>query len=73
MRFLIVGDLHGKKPKIHYKNFDAIIAPGDFCSDELKKEMYKEVIYRLRGKTIHWYNIVGKKKAILMLKKSLNH
>jgi len=33
MKCLIIGDLHGKKPKIHFKNFDAIIAPGDFCSD----------------------------------------
>ena len=36
-KFLIVGDLHGQIPKIREKKFDAIIAPGDFCSDELKK------------------------------------
>ena len=34
MKFLIIGDLHGRKPKIYYKKFDAIIAPGDFCSDK---------------------------------------
>jgi len=33
-KFLIIGDLHGNKPKIHFKDFDAIIAPGDFCSDK---------------------------------------
>jgi Icc-related predicted phosphoesterase len=34
MKFLIIGDLHGNKPKIHFKDFDAIITPGDFCSDK---------------------------------------
>lgn len=34
MKFLIIGDLHGKKPKIHFKDFDAIIVPGDICSDK---------------------------------------
>ena len=33
-KFLIIGDLHGNKPKIHFKDFDYIIAPGDFCSDK---------------------------------------
>jgi len=33
-KFLIIGDLHGNKPKIHFNDFDAIIAPGDFCSDK---------------------------------------
>jgi len=33
LKFLIIGDLHGKRPRIHYKNFDAIIVPGDICSD----------------------------------------
>ncbi len=46
MKFLIIGDLHGKKPKIYRKQFDAIIAPGDFCSDETVKywhQWFKEV------------------------------
>src|SRR3989338_9992052 len=33
-KFLIIGDLHGNKPKVYFKDFDAIIAPGDFCSDK---------------------------------------
>jgi Icc-related predicted phosphoesterase len=33
VKFLIIGDLHGRKPRIHFKDFDAIIAPGDFCDD----------------------------------------
>ncbi len=39
MKFLIVGDLHGQMPKIFFKEFDAITAPGDFCSDEPKALM----------------------------------
>ncbi len=27
MKFLIIGDLHGQIPEVHYKSFDAIIAP----------------------------------------------
>ena len=37
VKFLIIGVLHGNKPKIHFKGFDAIIAPGDFCGDEIRK------------------------------------
>lgn len=35
MKFLITGDLHGKKPKIRFKDFDAIIMPGDICGDTI--------------------------------------
>ena len=34
MRILCIGDLHGRMPKIHFKDFDAIICIGDVCSDE---------------------------------------
>ena len=45
-KFLIVGDLHGNKPKIHFKDFDAIIAPGDFCSDRYMRPIIKKwVVY----------------------------
>lgn len=51
-KFLIIGDLHGAKPKIHFKDFDAIIVPGDVCSDKgirkyvdiWKKEVKKGMI-----------------------------
>lgn len=33
VKFLIIGDLHGQKPKIYFKDFDAIIVPGDIASD----------------------------------------
>ena len=40
MKFLVIGDLHGIKPKIKIKDFDYIIAPGDFCSDRDRRKLY---------------------------------
>lgn len=73
MKFLIISDLHGQKPNIHYKNFDAIIAPGDFCSDEPKKVMFQAIRERLQNPKCkkQWYDIVGKKEAQRMVQKSL--
>ena len=34
MKLLLIGDLHGRKPLIKWKNFDAIILPGDIASDK---------------------------------------
>ena len=72
-RYLIVGDLHGNKPKIHYEDFDAIIAPGDFCSDAPKKYMFRELRERLENPNskTRWYDLVGKREARKMVKKSL--
>ena len=54
MKFLIIGDLHGNKPEIHFKDFDAIIAPGDFCSDKYERPLWKE-----------WFSYVNKNKKNL--------
>lgn len=70
-KFLIVGDLHGKVPKIYDKEFDAIIAPGDFCSDNLRKYMFKALKLKLKGKDVDWHDIISKKKAKYEVKKSL--
>ncbi len=34
MKILVIGDLHGRKPKIHFKDFDCIIQIGDVCNDK---------------------------------------
>jgi len=73
MKFLIVGDLHGSKPNIYYKDFDAIIAPGDFCSDAPRQYMFEAMRQSLKdpdSKT-EWYDLVGKKTAKQMILKSL--
>ncbi len=72
-KFLIVGDLHGQIPKIREKKFDAIIAPGDFCSDELKKYIFLEIKNKYKtGKSKRWYDLAGRKNAEKMIKKSLD-
>ncbi|MFC1774983.1 metallophosphoesterase [Nanoarchaeota archaeon] len=66
MKFLIIGDLHGSMPNIYFRGYDAIIAPGDFCSDESRKYMMEGM---RKGK--HWVDLVGKRKAKIIIKKSL--
>jgi len=71
MRFLIVGDLHGKVPKIAAKDFDAIIAPGDFCSDGSKYYQFKALKLRMEGRQVEWEQLVGKRRAKQMIDKSV--
>jgi Icc-related predicted phosphoesterase len=73
MRFLIVGDLHGNIPRLHFKEFDAIIAPGDFCSDAAKKYMFQAVKERIDDPKAArpWYDIAGRARSKAMVKKSL--
>ncbi|MBU2638237.1 MAG: metallophosphoesterase [Nanoarchaeota archaeon] len=68
MRFLILGDLHGALPKIHFKEFDAVIFPGDFCSFE-----GRDILFKIPREKWHipWYNIVGRKKAKEMIKRDV--
>jgi Icc-related predicted phosphoesterase len=33
MKILVIGDLHGRKPRIHFKDYDCIIQVGDVCDD----------------------------------------
>ena len=41
MRILILGDLHGRKPRIHFKDFDAIIQVGDVCGNRFMAKHYR--------------------------------
>ncbi|HLF55173.1 MAG TPA: metallophosphoesterase [Candidatus Nanoarchaeia archaeon] len=72
LKFLIVGCLHGKKPRISTKAIDAIIAPGDFCYAEIRKYIFKSMRQELKGKKAkEWWQLAGgKKKASSLLKKS---
>jgi Icc-related predicted phosphoesterase len=73
MKFLIIGDLHGNMPEIYYKDFDAIIAPGDFCSDALRDSMFAALREQLKNpkSKLQYYDILGRKKAKVMIQKSL--
>ncbi|MCX6750886.1 MAG: metallophosphoesterase [Candidatus Pacearchaeota archaeon] len=33
MKILVIGDLHGRKPKIHFRDFDCMVQVGDVCDD----------------------------------------
>lgn len=68
MKFLILGDLHGAMPKIHFKEFDAIICTGDFCSFEARKTLFK--MPKEKWGT-PWFEIVGKRKAKEMMKRDI--
>ncbi|HIH23408.1 TPA: hypothetical protein HA251_00065 [Candidatus Woesearchaeota archaeon] len=73
MKFLVIGDLHGAMPCIPSEKFDAIIAPGDFCSDEAKGFMFQALKERLADpkKDTQWYDIAGRKNARAIIKRSL--
>ncbi|MCD6274831.1 MAG: metallophosphoesterase [Candidatus Aenigmarchaeota archaeon] len=74
IKVLVVGDLHGNKPNIYFKDFDAIIAPGDFCSDSPRKYMFQALRKKLKNpecKT-EWYDYIGKREARKMIEKSLS-
>jgi len=71
MKILVVGDLHGQMPSIPDEQFDAIIAPGDFCSDASKPYQFQALRMQLEGKEVYWYDLVGKIKARRMIMKSI--
>lgn len=73
MRLLVIGDLHGSMPVLPSERFDAIIAPGDFCSDEAKTFMFQALKERLANpkKNTQWYDLAGRKEARAIIKRSL--
>lgn len=52
MKLLIISDLHGHKPRIKDKDFDAIIVPGDVCSDKEFKPVYRAWFRHLKKENI---------------------
>ena len=72
VRILVVGDLHGQIPEIHFDDFDCIVAPGDFCSDNLKSLMFETVKQSINGEPlVFWYEKLGKRKSKQAMNKSL--
>jgi Icc-related predicted phosphoesterase len=75
MKLLIIGDLHGRMPKIAFKEFDAIIAPGDFCLDTgIRRYItlsYKAFLINPYNYP-SWWQIAGKKTAKKITLKSLD-
>ncbi len=48
MKLLIIGDLHGRKPIIKVRDFDAIVLVGDICDDKKIGPLYKEWFKELK-------------------------
>ncbi|MCK5321154.1 metallophosphoesterase [Candidatus Pacearchaeota archaeon] len=78
MKILVIGDLHGRKPRIHFKDFDCIIQVGDICSDKEIAPYYKKLFRELKKNPEISLNIekmiiqdVGKKEFKQMEKRSL--
>lgn len=64
-RFLILGDMHGRMPHVYVKKYDAIIAVGDFCSDEPRKWIFETMRRRIKDPRYKkdWTDLIGKKRA----------
>ena len=75
MKILILGDLHGSIPEIHLKDFDAIIATGDFCPyDKLREYEFKAIKEKMKNPDSKkkWYEISGKKRARALTKEYMS-
>lgn len=70
MKLLIIGDLHGNKPNIHFKDFDAIIAPGDFCSDKHLRPLYLKWFQYVNTNKDTEHNFDSFAKEVLKVKKT---
>ncbi len=72
MKFLVIGDLHGNIPKIYFKDYDAIVCTGDFCSDKMRKYMFMALKMRMQLPLfpVTWVDLAGEKRAERMIKKS---
>lgn len=74
MKILIIGDLHGHMPKLHFKEFDAVIAPGDFCSSDKIWKIFKKTYVKFLNNPEdydEWYNTINKSEAKKLVRKSL--
>lgn len=48
MKFLVFGDLHGRKPVVKFKDFDAVILVGDVCEDREIAPLYQNFLGLLK-------------------------
>jgi Icc-related predicted phosphoesterase len=78
MKILVIGDLHGRKPRIHFKNFDCIVQIGDVCDDSNVAPLYKKYFNILKknpefnlGVDEFFIREIGKKKLFQYERESL--
>ena len=67
-------DVHGKIPSAHFSKFDLIIAPGDFCGDDIRDLIFKCLFHNKEHSddTKNWYDMVSKSQAKKMVNRSLS-
>ncbi len=77
MKLLIIGDLHGRKPIIKTKDFDAFVLVGDICDDRKIGKLYKKYFTLLKNPDFEMgfeefaYSEIGKNKFLEYEKESL--
>ncbi|MFA4960656.1 MAG: metallophosphoesterase [Candidatus Pacearchaeota archaeon] len=77
MKLLIIGDLHGRKPIIKTKDFDAFALVGDICDDRKIGKLYKKYFTLLKNPDFEMgfkefaYSEIEKNKFLEYEKKSL--
>ncbi len=73
MRILVIGDLHGRAPRIPDVPFDCVFVPGDVCSDEGIKPLLLELVRRRKEgeNDSSWWDLVSRKQAEHLLAHSL--
>ena len=73
MKILVIGDLHGRKPRIHFKDFDCIIQVGDVCDDQEIGKIYKHLFKKENtfGYEEYIKKYIGKRNLQQMEKRSL--
>jgi len=73
IKILVIGDLHGRKPRIHFKDFDCIVQVGDVCDDREIGKIYKALFKKDNELSYDEYvdKFVGEKKLEQMEKRSL--
>ena len=73
MRILLLGDLHGKLPRIDFKGFELVLSTGDFCPVSSREYKFKVIQEKLKDPSYsrNWYDLVGKEKAIEMIRADL--
>lgn len=73
MKILFIGDLHGRMPRIHFKDFDVIVQVGDVCDDREIGKIWKEIFKNPKDISYEEYiqKFVGEKKLKQMEKRSL--
>jgi len=65
MKIALVGDCHGKLPRIP-KAADAVLCVGDVCSSRLRKYIFKAMQLQSKGIPVSWIDVAGKQTRSLV-------